>query len=342
MSMKVLFGLAVSVLKARRVFCRKALVLCLFVAAAFITKAAVISEDFSSNPALRNWRNFGNTNLFRWNSTNQNIDATWDSSKTNTYFYFPTGTILNRFDDFGFELDLRLNDFAGGVTPGKPDTFPLTFGFQNFTNATQINFFRGTGRNSPNLVEFAFFPDTGFGSTIWPSIWSTNSSLNYNGSFDYTILDLPVGVTMHISMSYTASNKTVKTSITTNGVSIGAINNVVLSSTFTDFRLDTFALESFSDAYTTDSLLAHGVVDNLSFTVPPSPVQNLTGAFSNDIWQVHFTDRTNWLYTIERTTDFQSWTNISPATPGVISSLILSDTNTPADKRFYRVRANRP
>ncbi len=315
----------------------------LWLAVALPCSATVFTNNFSADPLANGWRVFGNTNSFRWNSTNQNIDATWDSSKTNSYFYFPAGTILNRFDDFSFELDLRLNDLAGGITLGKTNAFSLNFGFQNFTNATKTTFFRGTGRNSPNLVEFAFFPDAGFGPTIWPSVWSTNSSLSYNGDFDYTILNLPTGITMHVLMAYTTSNKTVKTSITTNGVSIGSINHVVLSSGFTDFRVDTFALESFSDAYTTDSLLAHGSVDNITFTVPPPPIQNFRGAFTNGQWQVEFLSRTNWNYVLERTQNFLSWTETSPRTNGTGAKIFLPDTNAiPFTTQFYRVKANRP
>ncbi|MEO7298166.1 MAG: hypothetical protein ABI042_06265 [Verrucomicrobiota bacterium] len=319
----------------------RAFALFLLLAGALSCNAVTVSENFSTDPTARGWRDFNNTNLFRWNSTNQNIDATWDSSKTNTYFYFPTGTILNRYDDFSFELDLRLNDFAGGVTAGKTNAFELTFGFQNLTNATKTNFFRGTGRNSPNLVEFAFFPDNGYGQTVWPTVWSTNSVLNYNGDSDFTLLNLPVGVTMHISLAYTSSNKTVKTSITTNGVSIGAVNNVVLSSAFTDFRVDTFALESYSDFGTTDSILAHGSIDNITLTMPPPPVQNFLGAFTNGQWQVEFLSRTNWKYVLERTQTFQAWTETSPHTNGTGAKIFLFDTNAilPATQ-FYRIRAD--
>jgi len=57
---------------------------------------------------------------------------------------------------------------------------------------------------------------------------------------------------------------------------------------------------------------------------------------------VQFTDRTNWLYTLERTTDFRSWTDVSPATNGNGTSLRLPDNSPPAGSAFYRVRAERP
>jgi len=71
-------------------------------------------------------------------------------------------------------------------------------------------------------------------------------------------------------------------------------------------------------------------------------VQNLTGASSNDLWQAQFISRSNLLYTLERTTNFISWTEVSAATSRNGTILLLRDTNAPMDKGFYRVRAARP
>lgn len=313
---------------------------------AVVSARPTFREDFAHDPAADGWRVFGDTNLFQWDATNQDLRVTWDSSQPNSYFHRPLGTILTRQDDFTVGFDLFLTDIAAGVNPNKPSTFPLTLGLQNFEEATQADFLRGTGANSPDLVEFAFFPDTGFGPTLWPSVWSTNRSLNYNGATDYTIAALPVGLSMHVTLRYTASNQTLVTTITTNGVPFGPIHDVKLSTNFTDFRVDTFAIESYSDAgqdpQYAGSLLAHGTVDNLQVIVPPPPVQNLGIVLSNGVPQIRFMARTNWLYTLQRTADFRSWVDASPATPGVSGSWMLSDTNAPANRACYRVRAARP
>jgi len=220
----------------------------------------------------------------------------------------------------------------------------MAIGFLNIVEATQTNFLRAA--HSPDLVEFDFFPGTELiAPTIWPSFWSTNSVLNYNGSSDYTILDLPVGVVLHVSMAYTASNRTMVTSIVTNGTSIGAVHTVKLSSSFTDFRVGSFAIESYNDAGQNPqyggSLLAHGSIDNILITLPPPPVQNLTGSFASNQWEVTFVSRTNWLYTLARTTDFQSWTDVSSSANGTGTNLTLIDTNATTALTFYRVRAER-
>jgi len=51
---------------------------------------------------------------------------------------------------------------------------------------------------------------------------------------------------------------------------------------------------------------------------------------------------TNWLYTLERTSDFIHWTPASPATAGTGDSLVLRDPIPPPASAFYRVNAARP
>ncbi|MHB8520396.1 MAG: hypothetical protein ACYDH9_06525 [Limisphaerales bacterium] len=314
-----------------------------------VSARPTFQEDFTGNPAPDGWQVFGDTNLFQWDATNRNLRVTWDSAQSNSYYYHPLGTVLTRQDDFSATFDLFLNDAAAGVSANKPSSFPLTLGFLDLDAATNTNFLRGTGTNSPDLVEFAYFPDAGdgFGPTLWPDAWSTNSSLDYNGPGDYLPLALPVGVTMHVTMRYTASNQTLATTITTNGLPFVPVDDVKLNTNFTDFRVDTFAIESYNDAGQDPqfggSLRAHGTMDNLQITVHPSPVQSLRGHFANGGRQVEFTSRTNWNYTLEATSDLQIWAPVSTTQAGTGGSLILSDTNSvPASRRFYRLRADRP
>ncbi len=308
------------------------------------SQADTLQENFSTDPATQAWRVFGDTNLFSWDSTNQNLQVTWDSSKPNSYFYHQLGTIVTRDDDFSLAFDLRLTDITPGVNTNKSGAFELATGLLNFREATSTNFLRGTGTNSPDLVEFDYFPDAGFGATIWPTFISTNTAYNYNGPSDYTELALTAGDWFHIAMVYTASNSTLTTTMTRNLAVFGPINPVTLSTNFTDFRVDTFAISSYSDTGDDfDSLLAHAAVDNLVITTPPSPVTGMTGRFvSKNTWEVQFVSRSNWLYTLERTADLQTWTSASMAVSGNGMNLVLQDTQPAAAKAFYRVRAQRP
>lgn len=301
-------------------------------------------EDFASNPLVRGWTVFGDTNLFRWNATNQNLEVTWNSSHSNSYFQLPLSTFLTRYDDFSVALDLELKDMAIGVNSNKPGTFQIAFGFMNQANAHQTNFIRGTGSDSPNLVEFNFFPDSGYGPTVWPAVFSTNSVMNYTGSSDFSLFDLPIGVSMRFVLSFTASNQTATVSITTNGVLVGPVTSAPLMAGFSQFVLDTFAIASYSDAgqspFMPGSILAHGVVDNVVVSAQPPLVRNFTGGLASGNWEGTFQSRTNWNYILEASEDLLTWTNAAAPIPGNGQPMSLTDTNAASfDRRFYRIHA---
>jgi hypothetical protein len=306
-------------------------------AAASSGNATTLAENFSVNPLQNGWQIFGDTNLFQWDSTNQNLDVTWDSSQGNSYFYHSLGTILTRNDDFSIAFDLQLNEAeASGYG------FELAIGFLNLDEAMSTNFQRSTGSNSPDLVEFDYFPDVGYGPTVWPLFSDTNSTFNYNGPTDYAIY-LPIaGDWYHIVMTYTASNQAMVTTMTNFEQTSGITIVDPLADFFADFRVNTLSISSYQDDGFGDSIYAQGVIDNFVVTLPPPPIVNLTGALSNGVWQAQFCSRTNWLYALERTVNFQCWTNVSPETPGNGTNLFLQDTNPPVGNGFYRVSAGRP
>ena len=314
-----------------------------WLATALVGWSATITEDFATDPLAHGWRVYGNTNLFQWHPANQNLAVTWDSSQTNSYFCQPLGTILARSDDFGFSFDLQLTDITIGVNPAKTNTFELVVGFINLTNATDPNLWRGAGTSAThggrNVCEFDYFPDSGFGATISPTILSSNNQFATSFAFPLT---LDPGALFHVVMNFTASNKTLHTTMTRNGQAFGPITDTILGSTFKDFRLDQIAVCSYSDIGDNGSILAHGTVDNFVVTVPPPPVQNLKASFTNNMWTAQFLSRTNWLYTLEGTTNFISWSNVSISTNGNGTNLFLPDTNAPLGRAFYRVRAERP
>ena len=87
---------------------------------------------------------------------------------------------------------------------------------------------------------------------------------------------------------------------------------------------------------------AQGFVDNLVVTPATAARAKLDGTFSNNIWQAQFLSQSNWLYTLQRTTNFSSWNSISILTSGNGTNLFLPDTNVSATAVFYRVKASRP
>jgi hypothetical protein len=313
---------------------RAIFILCGLVAAS-ICEAVTITEDFSADPLQNGWQIFGHTNLFQWDSTNQNLDVTWDSSQTNSYFYKPLGTILAKSDDFSLSFDLQLNDITWS---GSPE---LSIGLFHFVDATNSIFSRPTA-NTPNLFEFDYFPDNGVGQ---PAIVATLTDTNVNSShkkdfyFVYDNQPLNTGIIYHVVLAHVAGQPTISGEVFAAGQLYSSLPNV-FAGPITNFLIDTISISSYQNSGS--SLLAHGTVDNFVITLPPPPVQNFSGAFTNGIWQAQFISQSNWLYTLQRSADLQSWSDISTATPGNATNLFLPDSNPPPDKSFYRVRADRP
>ncbi|MFO1488425.1 MAG: hypothetical protein U1F65_08100 [Verrucomicrobiota bacterium] len=307
--------------------------------------AATWSESFATSPFAGGWTAYGSTNLFQWAATNANLAVTWDSSQTNSFLFHPLGTILTKSDDFGFAFELTLADIAIGVNSNKPYTFELAAGFVNQAVATNANYRRGVvaaGTGARNLCEFDYFPDSGYGATISPTMISTNSTFSqFISGFSFP-LELDTGAVFTVSMNYTAADKTLRTIVTRNGEPFGPVDDVILPSGFKDFRLDQFAIASYSDLGADGSLLAHGTVDNVVVTVPPPPVKNLSGLFTNQVWRAGFVSRSNWVYTLERSADFRTWTNACLPTAGNATNLFLEDLQPPAGGAFYRVKGERP
>lgn len=296
--------------------------------------ANIVADDFVSNPLANGWKMFGNTNLFHWNATNQNVAVTWNSTNANSYLAHPLGTVLTRDDAFSLSFDLQLND-AVAFNFGQQ----LAVGLLNWAQATNANFSR-SGGTAPNLFEFDYFPNTGFGDSIDATLIDTNTGFTYF-YFAYDNQTLAPGVTYQITLRHAAGTTNLTGEIRTNGILFTALP-FTYAGPITDFRLDTLAISSYADDGFGDSILAHGTVKNFIVTLPPAPIQNLTGQFSGGQWQAQFLSRSNWLYTLERSADLKNWSAAASAISGNGTNVIATDTAPPSDKSFYRLHAERP
>ena len=294
-----------------------------------VSHATLIQEKFRIDPALDGWQVFGDPNLFRWDSVNQNLDVTWDSSQTNSYFYHPLGQTFTKADSFCVQFDLNLTDVD--VT----GFFEIAAGLCNLADATSTNFSRANGI-SPNLFEFDYFPDGGYGPSIDATLFDASSIFYY--AYDDS-QPLANGATYRVVLIHRAGESTISGTVFTNGQVFTTLPQIA-SGGADDFRLDTLCVSSYTttdDSYG-DALLAHGTVDNLAFA-SPLPVDQIKALAAGEI---QFVSDINWLFTLEQTADFKTWTPAAPVVFGNGMNLVLQATNPPADKSFYHVRADLP
>ncbi|MEI6390174.1 MAG: hypothetical protein WCT12_03625 [Verrucomicrobiota bacterium] len=321
-------------------------------------RAATITEDFSTNPLSRGWQVFGDTSLFRWNESNQNLDVTWDSTHSNSYFCHPLNVTLTRYDDFTLEFDLRLSDIASGVEPGKTGPLQIGTGLLNLAAATSTNFMRGAWGAAPNMAEFAYYTSGyyDYGGFIYPSPASTVPSFipgtephHYAPVFVSVFeTELPPNQTVHVQLAYSGGAQTAVLSVTANGLPLGQLAPLVLSdaansqfSPTDTFRVDTVSISSYSSAGDDyDSVLAHGSVDNLTVITQLQPITRLTGGpATNGLWQAQFFAHSNWRYSLECSSDLDQWTRVTDVVPGSDGFMTLQDATLPSGRAFYRVHA---
>jgi hypothetical protein len=305
-------------------------------------EGTVLVEDFSNNPAADGWQSFGTTNLFLWDATNQDLQVTWDSSQPNSYFYHPLGATMTSNDAFSISFDLLLND--ANTNADGTNALDLAIGFLNLAEAENTNFVVGD-EDSANVAEFQFYP--GVAGSL-PALEATLQ--DSNGLFYFASADVPwnFGMFYHVIINHAAGTSALTGQVLLNGQISTSLpgNEGFYNEGAGDFRLDTIAISSYSDVDSAGygegpySITAHGMVKNFLITGPPPPVTYLSGSLTNNIWQAQFGSRSNWNYTLEKSSDLQSWSPLAPALGGTGGEMTLLDTNVPSQREYYRVSAS--
>lgn len=300
------------------------------------------TEAFGADPREDGWVTHGDGSLFRWDGEAGAVEVTWDSARPNSYLAKPLGLTVSKADDFGLEFDLRLESIEVGTTEGKPYTFQIAVGWLNWAEATRPGFLRGTGMDSPNLVEFDYFPDSGFGATVAPTMISTNGQFASGFTFP---LELAPGRLYRVKMVYRAATRSLSTTMTEDGEAFGPVQDAVLGEDFTDVGVDHVAIMSYSDAgqdpMFAGSVRARGWVDNVVVTGPDAPSMAFGGTWSEGHYTVTFAGTPGWRYTLERTTDWTGWDAVGESVEGAGDRQILVDAAPPGARAFYRLRAER-
>jgi hypothetical protein len=312
-----------------------------------ISTAPTWHEDFLTDPAARRWKAHGQESLFAWNATTSKLEVTWDSSQPNSFYHRPLGTVLGIDDNFALGFALQLDALTVGPDPTKPYTFQLALALMQWEAAVNPAFHRGAGidptHGPRNLVEFAYFPDSGFGATISPSMISDANQFATSLNFP---LELTLGDRFDVTLRYLAADRTLRTEITRNYMPFSPIQDIVLPPDFSSLQLDAIAICSYSDEGQHPdfggSILARGQIESLRLFLPDPPVRQLTLSRQDHGWQAEFSPRPGWSYALERTVDFLTWESVATRTSQSQETLTLTDSTPLANRAFYRVRAEKP
>jgi hypothetical protein len=243
---------------------------------------------------------------------------------------------LTTNDSFCVQFDLQLND---AVASGFGNE--VAIGLLHLSDATNADFNRANGP-APNLFEFDYFPAFFFDGALVPA--SVNATLLdsqpfFGGLYEvFDNLTLDPAVTYRIVLIHRAGQEIITGTVYTNGVVLSTLPLGFGNGIVGAFQLDALSVSCFTDDGFGDSVLAHGTVDNLT-VASPLPVDSINTPGAGEI---QFASDTNWLYTLEQTADFKTWTPTAPAVFGNGTNLLLQATHLPADKAFYRVSAGLP
>ena len=291
-------------------------------------------ENFSANPLANGWAAHGDESLFEWDAEGGALAVTWDSEKPNSNFHRSLGLTLTEADTFAFAFDIALDEVKAGHLDGQPYTFELALGLINSKSAKADGFSRGTGSDSPNLVEWDYFPDTGFGATISPTIVSAKSQFAAGFTFPAA---LSAGKQYSVRMEYDPDERALKTFMLENGKVWKTIKTVALADDFVGFVVDAFSISSYTVKGSESSLLASGSVDNLAIGVGRSKPRIVNTRLADGQWTARSFGYGTADYLLERSADLRGW---QPVRNGVREDgfyLRLIDENPSLGDGFYRL-----
>ena len=292
------------------------------------------AEDFSVDPLASSWVVHGDESLFEWNAEAGVLAVTWDSEKPNSSFYRPLGLVVTEADAFAFTFEIALDEVKAGHLDGQPYTFEVAVGLVDIESAKADELSRGTGSDSPNLVEWNYFPDTGFGATVSPVITSGKSQFAAGFTFPAA---LAAGGKYSVRMEYDPGERTLKTFMLENSKAWKEIQSVKLQDDFSGFAVDAFSISSYTAKGTESSLFATGTVDNLAIAVDRSQPRIVGARLIDGQWRARTFGFAAADYLLERSADLHDW---QPVGNGVLSDgfyFRLIDEEPPDGGGFYRL-----
>lgn len=310
------------------------------------TMADGFVEEFDSDPSARGWGVLGDGAAFRWDARGW-LGVEWDSTRPNGFLARALPGPVTEHDDFSLGFDLILDAHAVGVAPGKPGTFPMAAGLVRRADVLAPSFRRGVFLASRNLVEWAWFgtePSGWIAASISPVVVPSDGRLPW-GYADSFVEPRP-GVRYGFDLVYTAADRTLRGTMTEDGLPGPALRPVVLPVGFTGFEVDAWSVNAYSDAGQdpryAGSLRASARVDRIRWEGPGPVVSGMRLEWGANGARVRFGTRRGWRYLLQASEDLgAAWSDVSGPRLGDGAEVVLEDPGAGAH-RFYRVEARRP
>lgn len=299
--------------------------------------------DFDKDPSKSGWQALREAQLWFWNRDSGQLEVIWDSSQANNAFYIPLPYQLTRSDTFGLELEMVIDEIYAGLSPDKPFTFEIAVGFFNIQDLSSLSFRRGVVGYARNILEWDFFPDTGFGPTIWPTAISETGLFNYNGTSDYLIEDLPVGKPIRVRLEFEGEIGAINSTVLYNGGEVIRYIRVPLADAFTDFRLNAAGIINYCDAGTDGSVFARAKVKWVRLWWPDPPLVHLGISLGGGKCRVIFDAKAGWRYVLQESLDLLRWDTVHELErPDTDRRVEVEVENQYFPGRFYRLFIYRP
>ena len=280
-------------------------------------------ERFEEDPRRNGWKTTGSEDQFVWEADSGRLLVHWDSSQPNAWFHRPLGLEIDTRRDFSFSFELELKSIAIGTTPDKPFTFPIAVGLYDRDQAGRADLFRGAGIHPEhglrNVVEWVYFPDSGFGATVSSGMISRDNEWAFQNSFP---LELQVGKRYGVRLSFHAAEGLLSTEMTADGEPFGPIKDVQLPQDGTDpagaqfsgMRLNALAVFSYHDGGQSPpefagSVRATGYVDNLQVDLSPSVSPERIDRIERaaDGLRIYYPGQSDRRYWLEHSRYFSTW-----------------------------------
>lgn len=291
-------------------------------------------ESFATNPLANGWMLHGDESLFEWDAEAGALDVTWNSEKPNSYFYRPIGQTLTEKDSFAFTFQLTLNEVKAGHLDGQPYTFEVAIGLLNLETAKELGFMRGTGTDSPNLVEWDYFPDTGFGATVSPALASSKSEFSAGFTFPAELTKWKV-YTVH--MGYDGSTGVLKTEMLEEGKPWKTIAEVKRKNAHAGFLVDTFSISNFTAKGSESSLLATGTIDELAIATSRSGPSFVDVHLDEGQWRARAFVVAPDDWQLQRSGDLRDWKSLDAVQKPSQFFMRFTDPEPVGRNQFYRI-----